>query len=764
MTSRLPRPATAYLRGLPQGNADLQSLGLTPDTLQDIYNGQRSAGQRREALSEYWQRDVSADDAEALTLRLAAAGYLTAGDLEPHPVPPSSWMARPALSPALATAHLPSSVPGSLAQPAYVGGIQRYFVGAGRRRGANLPSAPFVLLGRLVVWPIYGRVAGLALLSWWALMLAALWGRRDHFIDALALQIDSAAYGLSVPLIIVVIHLVSQSSTAALVRRLTHAHAEVSLPPRWLPFPHLRVNTAGRAEQLPRRERLRLVAAPLVGSFSLLTLMMTVWVMSGMQNESLVVALTLPMLVVAGSIVIRANPLVRYDGHAFLSQWLGISDLRLQSMYALFRIRRPWQHHQRTWSFRALRLWFAATTSFAVFVLVMLAHFALPMLLTFLGGIGFLLVVIGLGVMMYKQLGRPPMPRSGLGWESWWTQLRQWRPTRKRALIFGGIVLLCIIPYRYEPSGDFEVLPTGRADVRALVAGDVREVLAEEGDMLEAGQAVVRLADAEGRARVAASKATLAQLHADQALLEKGARPEEIEVAKGRVNTLERRVQFSRATEQRLARAFRQGGIATEDYERARGTAEVDEQLLEEARRALELISSPTREELLQATEAKIEREQALLALHEEQLEQTVLRAPIAGRLVSDSLQFSVGRYLERGEVIGLIENTESRLAEVMISESAIGTLHEGARARLRAWAYPNSGFEGVVTRIAPVADTERYGRFVRVQVAVDDPDLRLKSGMTGAGKLAGPRYPAIWVFTRALWRFFMVEIWSWLP
>ena len=70
----------------------------------------------------------------------------------------------------------------------------------------------------------------------------------------------------------------------------------------------------------------------------------------------------------------------------------------------------------------------------------------------------------------------------------------------------------------------------------------------------------------------------------------------------------------------------------------------------------------------------------------------------------------------------------------------------------------------GTVTHIAPAADTRRTGRFVRVQIAVDDPDARLKSGMTGAAKLAGPRYPAIYVFTRALWRFFMIEVWSWLP
>lgn len=81
-----------------------------------------------------------------------------------------------------------------------------------------------------------------------------------------------------------------------------------------------------------------------------------------------------------------------------------------------------------------------------------------------------------------------------------------------------------------------------------------------------------------------------------------------------------------------------------------------------------------------------------------------------------------------------------------------------------RAWAYPGDGFDGEVIAIAPAADDSRYGKVVRVQLSIADPEGRLKSGMTGSAKIEGSRYPAIYVFTRAVWRFFMVEVWSWLP
>jgi putative peptide zinc metalloprotease protein len=764
MTLRLPPPATAYLCWSDGSEVDLGALGLSGEEAAQIFNGARSPQARCDALADCWQREVSAAEGQHLAMRLAAGNALTSGRLEPLPPPPGSWRKPEGLSAAAASVNLPSSIPGSLAHPALVGGVQRYYVGAGRRAGAALPAGPFVTLGRCFAWPLHGKGRAALIVAWFTVMLFALWQRRADFNDGLVAHLVSADYGLSVPLSIVAIHLVSQSSLAAMARRLTRARVTVGLPPKLWPFPHVRVDTAGRAEQLPRAERLRLVAAPVVGSFALLTFMLSVWVMAGRQNAALTEALTLPMMLVAGSIVLRANPLARYDGYAFLSQWLGITDLRLQALYALLRQRRPWHHQQRSLSFTALRVMFVATNLFFLAALMLLAHFTLPFLTTVLGGIGFLLVVLGLGVMMYKQLGRPPMPRSGLGWNGWWKELRNWRPTRKQVIFFVIVLLLCLFPYRYEPSGDFEVLPSARADVRALVAGDVREVLVSEGDTVEKGQALARVADAEARAQVAASEASMAQLKADMALLEKGAKSEEIEVAKGRVSTLERRARFSRATEARLISAFKAGGISVDEYEKARGTAEVDEQLLEEARRALALIESPARAEMLDATRAEMDRVEALLTYHKEQLEQTTLRAPISGRVLSDSLQFAVGSFLERGAVLAQIEQVGNRRAEVQIPESAIGEVHEGAAARARAWGFPGTSFAGEVIAIAPAADSASYGKVVRVQLSIDDPEGRLKSGMTGSAKVEGSRYPAIYVFTRALWRFFMVEVWSWLP
>ncbi|HKY92758.1 MAG TPA: hypothetical protein VJM11_17035, partial [Nevskiaceae bacterium] len=65
---------------------------------------------------------------------------------------------------------------------------------------------------------------------------------------------------------------------------------------------------------------------------------------------------------------------------------------------------------------------------------------------------------------------------------------------------------------------------------------------------------------------------------------------------------------------------------------------------------------------------------------------------------------------------------------------------------------------------IAPSAEDGPDGRVVRVQVALLDPDDRLKSGMTGNAKVDAGWHLTGVVFTRAVARFLFVRSWSWVP
>lgn len=767
--SRQGRPGR-YLQG-----ADGRGLWLDEDDarLAALFDGERSPAVRLAAAREVLgDPGIAAPALEALAAALAGQGLLQPGRDEPLPVPPNrhqeaqmlGW-AGAAAAPALPVV-LPASVPGSRAKPGYPAGLVGTRVGDGRDSTLDwpLPSAAAVRLGRALLAPLASparRGLGLFLLL---LLSFGLWRQRDLFLLHGGAHLNTLAVLWGLPLSVLLINLVSQCARAAAVLDLSFERPRFGLAWGFPPLPHFWVDTRGAPERARRAVRVQILLAPLKASAVLLAMSMAAFLVMSRSAPDVAGFLVALMVTLVISLAIRLNPAARFEGYALLGQRLGISDLKQQSFFALFNFARPWAQHRVGPPPGMLR----AYVLFSALVLVAVAAFLLsltaPLIIAWAGGLGFLFIAGYFGVYMYKQLGRPALPRDGLGTTPTWRKLRDWRPNRRQKWIIGLVLVACLFPYRYAPSGDLEVLPLARADARALMAGDIREVRVAEGDLVSAGQVIAKLADEEPRARIAASEATLAQLRADLALLEKGAREEEIEVARSRVATLSKKAEFSRATEQRLARARREGGASVEEYERARGVAEVDAQQLLEAERALDLLTSPARDERVTALKAQVTREEALLAFHRVQLEHTEIRAPIAGRVTGEGLQFAVGRYLERGEVLAQVEDVAQRLAEIRLPESAIGEIEVGRPATARVWAYPGTAFRGTVRHIAPVAEPGRFGQVVRVQIALEDPEDRLKSGMTGAGKARGGWYPAIVVFTRALARFFLVEVWSWLP
>jgi multidrug resistance efflux pump len=329
-----------------------------------------------------------------------------------------------------------------------------------------------------------------------------------------------------------------------------------------------------------------------------------------------------------------------------------------------------------------------------------------------------------------------------------------------------GIVLVILgaLPYTFEPGGEFAALPAQRADVRALLEGDIREIHVKEGDLVAKGQILAKQADDEERTAVATGAEEVAALEARLAQAEKGPTEEQIALARQRVATARTRADFSRSHAERRRQLFEKELVPEDDYERALSEAEVDTELLKEAQRDLDLLLAGTRAEEIEALRAELEREKAQLDYHRQRLAYTEIRAPIAGRIVSGTLIYAVGDYLEEGDLLATIEDTSHLRAEIHVPEADVDQVTVGADVRIRPWAYPGRDFEGKVVRIAPNAEPQEYGRIVRVTTEIDNSEGLLRAELTGQGKIRGETQPAFFAFTRAVWRFLRVELWSWVP
>jgi GAF domain-containing protein/biotin carboxyl carrier protein len=147
------------------------------------------------------------------------------------------------------------------------------------------------------------------------------------------------------------------------------------------------------------------------------------------------------------------------------------------------------------------------------------------------------------------------------------------------------------------------------------------------------------------------------------------------------------------------------------------------------------------------------------LALLDEELDLTTLRAPVSGTVLTPRIGERVGTSLEEGDLLLTIGRTDSLELEFGVAQRDIGRVRPGQEVRLRVDALPQRTFTGRVMSVAPVpADTTSEIRYpVRAMVA--NLDGALKPSMAAYARvLTDPasaatrlvRGPARWA--RLLW------------
>lgn len=770
--TRYRRFVASRIRELGEGRVELLGtrdgepalvLNAAEYQLAQLFDGARSAAAIHDRAAGLFDPAPNAAKIEAYAAELAVHALLDPGFAEALPSPtvvdPELNLrgARFDTGPLLA-----STLPGSLAGPGLMDGLLDIVVDErGRQRPllTQFGAAPWLAFGAMLNWPLRNVVTLIA----FALLCAALvFGLVHHYLDvaaSLLLMMEPGRWPLLILAGFAAVQIFGTAARADAIRRHAGVEPVIGLIRGAIGLPNLHVDTGGAAERAQRAQRLRIVGSGLTSMAALAGGGALIWLLSW-RARPMLAGLSIGITLFATiALLLRVNPLARRDGYFLLAQHLGIPDLREQAGASWFRyFRRGWVGQQRVLSPSTLMVYWASVVVFLVLVLYLLSRVAALLLDRFRGpGLVILFVVMG---VIVSQTFRNSREGNNLGMGL--PKRKPWYVRWAAPMVAAAVI--AVIPYRYDPSGDLLVLPGDRADVRALIAGDVRAVLVKEGDLVKAGDVLAKISDDEERAQVAVAQAKLAQAQADLALAKKGGKAEEVQVAESAVATAKQRAQVSAQQAQRLATAFQHNSVTAQEYDRARGLAEVDQKTLAETQSKLDLVRSGADSERIAALEAQMREAAATLAYTQQQLKYTDITAPIAGRVVSGTLLFARGSYLNRGDQLAVIEDAQKRLAEVKLPESAIDQVADGSKAAAKVWAFPAGTFDGAVRSIAPSAEQGPYGKIVRVQVELQDPNHQLLPGMTGNAKLDGHWYPAIFVFTRALLRFFFVEVWSWIP
>jgi multidrug efflux pump subunit AcrA (membrane-fusion protein) len=320
------------------------------------------------------------------------------------------------------------------------------------------------------------------------------------------------------------------------------------------------------------------------------------------------------------------------------------------------------------------------------------------------------------------------------------------------------------------------VLPCRWATLSFTIGGVVDEVLVQEGDQVQEGQALVTLQEGDLQLAVEQAEAALgtaqaaldqakapplpeelsaaeARLTAAQARLDKlrsGPTQEEITAAKGQLEIAKVALGQAQAAYDEVswleeiqelpqALALQQ---ATVEYEIANANynalikgpsaqdiavaqAEVDA-----ARASLAQLRSGARPVDVGVAEARVEEAGVALSQARSALEDAQLSAPFASTV--GSLRVRANEMISPGaSVVMLGDLGEFKVETTDLNEIEIDLVKVGQRVDLTFDALPGRSIQGTVARIAPMANVEQGGTNFTVTVELEEQDPGLRWGMT---------------------------------
>jgi multidrug efflux pump subunit AcrA (membrane-fusion protein) len=323
--------------------------------------------------------------------------------------------------------------------------------------------------------------------------------------------------------------------------------------------------------------------------------------------------------------------------------------------------------------------------------------------------------------------------------------------------------VLAVVPMDDRAGGEFKLRPARRVELRAPIAGFLKEVYCDVGVRVSPGAPVARLEVPDLDSRLAQKRAEVLESQARLKMLKLGPRPEEVAEQRLRVERSETWRDLARRDLDRATRSFREALAEIEqqirqyqaECDKAASVYRTDRALLDRravqaeqvreseklwrvaesqlhqaearhrarqaegtltaeaelARRETELADAEAKLRLLEAgtRPEEIDAETAHLARLEEEVRYLETQArrlpqfsPISGVVVTPRFKEKTGQFLQEGELICEVESMADLEAEIAVTEQDALRIRPGQPVRLKVRSLPYNSFLTTVDRIAP--------------------------------------------------------------
>ncbi len=307
-------------------------------------------------------------------------------------------------------------------------------------------------------------------------------------------------------------------------------------------------------------------------------------------------------------------------------------------------------------------------------------------------------------------------------------------------LIISSVVVYFIA--RRSANGQGKIRVSGNVEVTAVevsfkVPGRVAARLVDEGMMVRAGQPVARLESEELAHEVALRRADVQATQASLDELLAGSRKEEIGQAEAVLAAAQAELKQAGDDFHRQEALFQREVIPRQKFDAAKAAYDTSRAQERQAAEALALVRKGPRRERIDQARGRLGEAGAALALATTRLGYAELVSPVAGLVMSKNIE--AGEQVAAGTPIVTIGELENVWVRAYISETDLGRVRVGQKARVTTDTWPDKAYEGTVTFISPEAEftpknvqtqKERVKLVYRVKITIPNPNMELKPGM----------------------------------
>jgi HlyD family secretion protein len=293
--------------------------------------------------------------------------------------------------------------------------------------------------------------------------------------------------------------------------------------------------------------------------------------------------------------------------------------------------------------------------------------------------------------------------------------------------------------------------PVIMVQVGTQVSGTIEKLFADYNSAVHDGQIIAQLDQASFHAKVAQADASLENARADLknaqanvlqvAASIENARAEvanqranvervQVEIADAKRDLDRHRTLFERQLTSRSELDAAQSAHDTAGAQRNAARAQLDA-----AEAKLRSTQAQLRSAAAQVDKAKAQVSQAQASLEQARvdLDRTIIRSPINGMVISRNVDIgqTVAASLQAPTLFTIAQDLTKMQVDTNVSEADIGNVAVGQTATFTVDAFPNHTFQGSVREIRQAPIVVQSVVNYNTVIAVDNPELRLRPGMT---------------------------------